>query len=329
MTTTSIWTEANRLVHDAQRIVVVTHVAPDGDAIGTLLGVTHALRGIGKHVDAAVDGGVPDYLRYVPGSEAVIKQLAEGQWDVFISVDSSDEARTGDSGAYARANSRAVINLDHHITNTRFGDAHLVIAEAVSAAEVAFDWVTQGLNLPLTRDIAQSLLTGMVTDTLGFRTSNVKPRTLEIAQTLMAAGGSLTEITARTLDSRPYDSLLIWREAFETMQLEDGVVWVSIPYNAFERNHVDPAVELNLSEFLVKVDEAMVAASFKQEREGDIRLSLRSKPGFDVGSVAFSLGGGGHKQASGATLYGTLEEAAAQVVPLLKAAVKNGMLDIR
>jgi len=330
MTTIPRWTEATRAVTDAQRIVIVTHVAPDGDAIGTMLGLAHILRAMGKQVDAAVDGGVPVYLRYIPDSASVQRDIKAGEWDVFISADSSDEARTGDAGAYARAHSRVVINLDHHITNTHFGDIQLVVREAVSAAEVAFDWVTQGLQRPIQREAAQALLTGMVTDTLGFRTSNVTPRTLQIAQELMAAGASLTEITARTLDTRSFDSLLIWRVAFETLKLEDGVIWTEIPYSAFEDNHVDPGVELNLSEFLAKIDEAMVAVTFKQEREGLIRLSLRAKLGFDVGSVALALGGGGHQQASGATLPAIpMSEAVAQVLPLLKEAVKNGQLVVR
>lgn len=330
MTTTSIWTEPSQVVAEAQRLVIVTHVAPDGDAIGTLLGLTHILRAMGKEVDAAVDGGVPPYLSYIPASETVNAQLSEGAWDVCISVDAADEARTGDCGAYARSHSRTVINLDHHATNPLFGDYPLVFPAAVSAAEVAFDWVNLGLQRPIHREAAIALLTGMVTDTLGFRTSNVKPRTLQIAQELMSAGASLTEITTRTLDTRGYDTLRIWREAFKTLQLEDGVIWAQVPYSAFESNHIDPGVEFNLSEFLVNTDEAMIAATFKQEREGHIRLSLRAKFGFDVSSVAQALGGGGHKQASGASLGDiTLEEAIARTIPLLKEAVKNGQWIIR
>lgn len=205
----------------------------------------------------------------------------------------------------------------------------MVVPEAVSAAEVAFDWVTQGLKRPIYKEAAIALLTGMVTDTMGFRTSNVKPRTLIIAQELMSAGASLTEITTRTLDTKSYDSLLIWREALKTLQLEDGVIWAQVPYSAFVEHHIDPGVELNLSEFLVKIDDAMVAATFKQEREGHIRVSLRSKLGFDVGSVAQALGGGGHTQASGASLNLALEEAVARTLPLLKEAVKNGRWVIR
>lgn len=330
MTTTSIWIEAAQVITQAQRIIVVTHVAPDGDAIGTLLGMTHILRAMGKQVDAAVDGGVPAYLKYIPASETVHAHLSEWAWDVCLSVDAADAARTGECGAYARAHSRVVINLDHHPTNPHFGDYNMVVPEAVSAAEVAFDWVTLGLQRPIHREAAVALLTGMVTDTLGFRTSNVKPRTLQIAQELMSAGASLTEITTRTLDTKSHASLLIWREALKTFKLEEGVIWAQVPFAAYAENHIDPATELNLSEFLVKIDEAMIAATFKQEREGHIRLSLRAKLGFNVSVVAQAFGGGGHVQASGATLIEmSLDEAVERVIPLLKEAVKNGEWIIR
>ncbi len=327
--TTTFWTDANRLIQAAQRVIIVTHQAPDGDAIGTMLGMLHALRALGKEVDAAVDGGVPAYLRFLPASGEVSPELSMGHWDVCLSVDASDEARSGACGAYARANSTSVINLDHHVTNTGFGDVQLVVPAAVSAAEVAYDWLMVGLGLTIGAETAQSLLTGIVTDTLGFRTSGVKPRTLQIAQELMAAGGNLTEITARTLDTRPLDSLLIWREALQSLTLQDGVIWAVVPAEAFERLHIDPSVELNLSEFLVGVNEAMVSATFKQQFDGEIRLSMRAKLGFDVGEVAKALGGGGHRQAAGATLHGPLEDAIARVIPMLKDVVLRGEQVIR
>jgi phosphoesterase RecJ-like protein len=325
---TTNWTNASALLHDAQRIVIVTHVAPDGDAIGTLLGLAHMLRAAGKSVDAAVDGGVPDYLAFLPGTDTVHKSLPEAQWDLYISVDASDEARTGECGAYARSHSNATINLDHHVTNTGFADVQLVVSTAVSAAEVAFDWIA-ALGLTPTQESAQCLLCGMVTDTLGFRTSNVTPRTLEIAQQLMQLGASLTLVTSLTLDTRDFNSLLVWREALAGLTLDGGVIYTSVPFSVFSRLGVDPATELNLSGFMVKVNEAMVSAVFKERHDGRIELSFRAKLGFNVGALALELGGGGHVQASGATIDGPLDRAVERVVPLLKHVVTSGTLVIK
>lgn len=328
MTTAMQWTEAAAAVSTANRIVIVTHVQPDGDAIGTTLGLANALRDAGKSVDIAVDGGVPGYLKFIPGAETFNTTLVQGTWDVFISADASDTERTGDTGAYARANSTIEINLDHHITNTMFGDLRLVAPDAVSAAEVAFDFLTRS-GYTINPNSAKALLTGMVTDTIGFRTSNVVPRTLDIARELMQRGASLTEITALTLDTRNFESLMVWREALGNLKLEDGVIYTSVPFEVFRALHADPSEDLNLSGFLVKVNEARIAAVFKEKHDSRVECSFRCKLGYNVGLLAKELGGGGHTMASGATIDGPLDAAVARVLVLLKKAVSDGKLVVR
>jgi phosphoesterase RecJ-like protein len=204
------WSAASQAVEAANSMIIVTHVSPDGDAIGAMLGLTNALRERGKSVDCAVDGGVPNYLSFLPGASSAQDKLKKGKWDLLISVDASDEERTGEVGDYARAHSQHTINLDHHPTNTFFGDIFLVMPNAVSATEVIYHWLTR-LNHTLTADVATPLLTGLVTDTLGFRTSNVTPETLHIATQLMAAGAPLPDIMARTLESKSYRTVELWK----------------------------------------------------------------------------------------------------------------------
>lgn len=321
------YAEATAALDAADSILIVTHIFPDGDAIGSLLGLGLALKARypGKRIDLAVDGGVPDYLSYVPESAAVLSTLNAGSWQVLVSVDASDEVRTGEVGKYGRANSQQVINLDHHATNTGFGQLHLINPGAVSATEVVFDWLTV-MQQPLSRSVAVALLTGLMTDTLGFRTSNVTPRTLEIAQALMLAGASITEIAQRALSSMSYTTLALWREVFSSIQLQDGIIYAVVTLDDLARAGADNSTEIGLSSFMVNVNEAMVSAVFKELVNNQVELSFRSKPGFDVGRVAFALGGGGHKQASGATIDATLDEALARVLPLLQAAVQSGQL---
>lgn len=327
MTTLTNWNEAAAAVHSAQNILLVTHVSPDGDAIGSLLAMTNAVRAMGKTADAAVDGGVPDFLRFLPGAETVLSQLETGTWDLMISLDASDELRTGLVGVYGRANSAEVINLDHHATNTLFGDIHLVMPHAVSATEVVYDWLIS-MDVVIERSVAVPLLTGLVTDTLGFRTSNVKVRTLEIAQHLMQAGASLTEVTARTLDNRTFDGVTLWKHALATVQLEQQVISAVISQEALKQSSMNEPTDAGLVGFLVKVNEAMIAVVFKELADGRVEISLRAKPGYDVSQIAYGVGGGGHKQAAGATIPGPLSEAQARVMPLLFQAVREGQLII-
>jgi phosphoesterase RecJ-like protein len=324
------WAEATQAVNDAERILIVTHVSPDGDAIGSLLGLTNALRLQGKQIDAAVDGGVPDFLRFLPGADTVLPGLSDEalRWDLLISVDASDEERTGDVGAFGRARSPRVINLDHHTTNTMFGDIHLVKSDAVSATEVIFLWLRE-MGDPISIDVAGPLLTGLVTDTIGFRTSNVTAGTLAVAQELMKVGVSLTEITERTLDNRSILVANLWKYALASIEMrEAGVVSANVTQEDLKRAGLRDVTDGGLVQFLIRINEATISVVFKELQDGKVEISLRSKPGYDVGAVAFGLGGGGHKQASGATIEGPLEAARSHVFPLLIAAAKQGKLTI-
>jgi phosphoesterase RecJ-like protein len=319
MTTLMNWTEANAALERANSIILVTHVSPDGDAIGSLLGLMHALRERGKSVEVAVDGGVPDNLRFLPGYEAVMPKLTVGSWDLMISLDASDEERTGLVGAYARAHSGLVVNLDHHPTNTLFGDLHLVDPLAVAAAEIVLRWLEQDGHSP-SQVSAAALLTGLVTDTLGFRTANVKPETLGQAQRLMEAGAPLAEIVAQTLVDKPFSSLLVWKSALPSLTLENGIVSAMVARENLREAGLRDTTDGGLISTLSAVSEAQIAVVFKELEDGRVEISIRSKPGCDISAVALALGGGGHKQAAGATVDGPLIEARARVLEMLRVA---------
>lgn len=325
--TTVNWTEASNALNAAGKLLLVTHVNPDGDAIGSLMGLANALTARGKTPVLAVDGGVPGFLRFIPGTELVLPELTEGDWDVMVSLDASDEERTGKVGAFGRAHSLSVINVDHHPTNTLFGHIHVVIPDAVSTTEIVYRWL-HNMQQPITREVAVPLLTGLVTDTNGFRTSNVKAGTLEIAQRLMEAGASLTEVTARTLGSTPYQTIQLWKYVLPSVELDAGVIHATIRQQDYARLEVQDPSSGGLVSFLLTADEALASAVFKELEDGRVELSFRCKPGFDVGTLAFGLGGGGHKQASGATIAGPLEMAKMRVLPLLRQVVAAGKLTI-
>lgn len=321
---TTNWAEATRAVDAAQRILVVTHVSPDGDAIGSLLGTANMLAAFDKAVDMAVDGGVPDFLAWLPGADRVQDTLNTGEWDLMISVDASDEARTGEVGAYGRAHSKSVINIDHHPTNTMFGDVHLVMPEAVSTTEVLFYWL-QTLDFSLSDVVAVPLLTGLVTDTLGFRTSNVTANTISLAHMLIGGGADLATITERTLDTRSVNKVYLWKHALASVELyEGGVIAANVTVEDAKRAGMSEVSDAGLAQWLIRTNEAMISITFKETPEGRVEISMRSKPGFDVSKIAFEVGGGGHKQAAGATIDGPLQAARDRILPLLIAEAKAG-----
>lgn len=317
------WAEAGRLVAAARRVVVVTHLSPDGDAIGSMLGLTWALRQLGKTVIPAVDDGVPSTFSFLPGAEEVRARLRAVKPDLVIAVDCGDEGRMGRVGAAARAGGAPLINLDHHVTNTHFGDANLVDGETVASAEGVYDWLPR-LGVALDERIATCLLTGIVTDTLGFRTSNVTPAALGKAQALMEAGASLYAIVRRTLLQKPYAVLRLWAAVIPNVTLEDGVIWAVIDRQTRELTGYTSNGDGGLVSLLISVEEADIAAVFREREDGRVEIGLRAVPGFDVSPVALALGGGGHALASGATVDGPLHEIVERTVQMLRQAAKEG-----
>lgn len=318
-----MWSEATACIDAAESILLVTHVKPDGDAIGSLVGLGLALQQRGKTAILAVDGGTPDFAAFLHGAEQVQAALSEGDWAVMISVDASDEARSGEVGAYGRAHAAKVINIDHHPTNTLFGDLHLVAADAASTTEVIFDWLTR-MGQPILPDVAAALLTGLVTDTIGFRTNNVRPRTLEVAHALMVAGADMADIMTRTLVSRSFSQIELWKNVFPSIRLLSGVASAVVTQENLRAANLRDMTDAGLVSTLAAADEVKVAAVFKEQPQGQVEISFRSKPGHDVGTLALGLGGGGHELASGVTVTGTLDEVQARVMPLLHQVARNG-----
>jgi phosphoesterase RecJ-like protein len=317
------WNEAKALVDSAHNIVIVTHVSPDGDAIGSLLGLAWSLRQLGKQVTVAVDDGLPAGFAFLPGAADIQANLNGVQPDLVIAVDCGDRSRMGEVGAAATAAHPPLINLDHHVTNTQFGDANLVDGGTVAAAEGVFDWLPR-LGVTLDPTIATCLLTGIVTDTLCFRTDNVTAAVLGKAQQLMEAGAQLSDITQRTVMRMPYESLKLWSAVMPTVRMDNHVIWAVIDKATRESLNYTNKRDGGLVSLLVSADEAYISAVFREQDDGRVEIGFRAVPGFDVASVALALGGGGHALASGCTLDVPLAEAIDRVLPMLKDAAAKG-----
>jgi phosphoesterase RecJ-like protein len=184
-------------------------------------------------------------------------------------------------------------------------------------------YLADALGVALDGELAECLLTGLVTDTLCFRTSNTTPAVLEVAQRLMQGGASLMKVTQRTVNRQPFAMIKLWSLILPTIQLEDGVIWASTDQSVFEEVGL-PIGDTGLSSYLVTADEAAMSAVFVQKQNPAgmlcVECSFRAKPGYNVAALALSLGGGGHPAASGCTILGSLAEVAPHVIGLMKAA---------
>ena len=309
------------MIQKAQRILVVTHISPDGDAIGSLLGLGWALRAIGKETSLVCADPVPPPFHFLPGCEE-IEQEPTGFFDLVIGLDASDPQRFGPVWERIKGMEAPLIVIDHHVTNLHFGTFNWVDVKAAATAEMIVE-LLEAMGLPLNPNIAQCLLCGVVTDTRGFRTSNTTPRTMAVATRLMEAGGNLNEITEQTLNRKPIAVLRLWGMALPRMQMHGRILWTAVTRAMREEAGVYDNGDGGLVNVLVSANEADIAVVFTEQGEGEIEVGMRAKPGFDVSQVALALGGGGHPQAAGCTIHASLEEAQERVLSALEASLRQ------
>lgn len=307
----------------ANHILCVSHVNADGDAYGSVLGMTHLLQRLGKRAVAAMpDPIIPDFA-FLPGVDAILApEAVDDAYDLIVCLDMSSLDRMGAVFDPARHAAIPLVVIDHHITNTRFGSANWVEAGCAATSQMLV-YLADALGAPPDLEIATCLLTGIVTDTLCFRTSNTTPEVLEAAMRLQRAGANLASTVQRTLNRLPFSTLSLWSHVLAGARLEEGVVWVTVSQAQLRAaGHADDDSRLN--SILASVNEADMSAVFTEKINAQggpaVECSFRAKPGFAVGDLAFQLGGGGHAPASGCTLDGALDTVVARVIPLMIAA---------
>jgi phosphoesterase RecJ-like protein len=280
-----------------------------------------ALEQIGKSVTAACVHPLPSNLDYLPRADAFVKDAAaDGDYDLVVAVDMSDLKRTG--GVYKEAwrGHIPLIVIDHHETNEQFGDVNLVEPEAAATALPMID-VVRALGVKVADDIATCLLVGLLTDTRGLRTETTTPAVLRVVSELIEAGGDYLGVMQKTLDAVPYQKMRVWGTALSRLQLDGDVGWTSLPVDKKEVLGVSDYDDIDLGNLLSRVAEAKVVAGFVEMRDGTVKVSMRARPGYNVASVAYALGGGGHRQAAGCTLDGPVDAAVEAVLALLREAV--------
>ncbi len=304
-------------IQQASTFLLITHVSPDSDAIGGLLGLTHTLRLLGKTVIPSCSDPIRDRFDLLPGNTEVATQAsAHAARECVIALDCGDEQRLGAIWTNLPDPKPFLINIDHHISNTRFGQINWVDPSAASTAELVLQLVDQ-LGVTLNQDIATCVLYGIVGDTLGFRTPNTTPRQLECAERCMEAGASLYASIDHQFNRRSQALICLWGKALNALKIKDRIAYTAIS-KAMRDACGMGTTELGLSSFLVSLNEADRAAVLVEKDDGSVEISLRAKPGFNVSNAAVALGGGGHPLASGTTIDGPLSAAVKRVLSALR-----------
>ena len=303
------------LIREAQTIAVVSHVNPDGDTIGSATAMRLILLSMGKDVTLFCDGKVPDMLAFVPGQELFrMPDGGEGPFDLMLAVDVSDDKRLGACTSLI-AKSKRTAQIDHHPTNPLYMEVNSVDGEAPATCMLIHEQM-KVLGVPLTRDIAICLYTGISTDTGNFAFGSTNAEAFRIMSELMEHDLPLSKLNRILFRVKSREQTKLLGKALESLTFRGNgkIAVMKLTLADFEAcnalsEHADTIVNYGLD--TKKTEMALLA---RETEEGQIKFSLRAKEPCRVDDIAEQFGGGGHPQASGITMDGTLEEATEQVL---------------
>lgn len=303
-------------IKSANDIVILTHKDPDGDAIGSSLAMYLALKGINKKVDLIIPT-YPKTFNFLPGIDEIKKESNVKNYDLAIALDCGDRERlNGFVDYFDNANKK--ISIDHHGTNTMFGDYNYVNPDAAATTQVLY-LILSFLEIDITKDIAKCLYTGLLTDTGGFKYSSVTLETFEIAQNLLAKGINIAEISRKVLDVMTKKELELLKSALNRIELfEDEKIAITyITKEDMESIGSENGDHDGIVNYGRNIEGVEVSVLLREADTG-FKASLRSNDYVNVSDVALIFGGGGHKKAAGCVIHMGLEEAKKAIVQEVK-----------
>ncbi|HEX5165590.1 MAG TPA: bifunctional oligoribonuclease/PAP phosphatase NrnA [Thermomicrobiales bacterium] len=295
-------------VRGSSRPVILTHANPDADAVAAALGMRTLVQSFGVEpvLTSSGDAALPSNLEFLVGAldlkHAADEAVAEA--DLLILVDCSDPSRLGPlfyRMATEFERTRPIINVDHHVTNHRFGTLNLVVPAAASTAEIVVGLFDE-LGVEIDADTATTLLAGIYGDTLGLRTPSTTPASLRTAAELIEAGADMDSIVDALFRLKPYSTICLWAEALQRAQWRGALMWTQIDPEMLERSGADRTEAEGIVNFLAGTIGARASALLYRESWG-WRVSMRSlADDVDVAKLLGIFGGGGHPRAAGARL---------------------------
>jgi phosphoesterase RecJ-like protein len=308
------------LIRTGRRFVLLAHLYPDGDVLGSQLGLGLALRDAGRTVTFACRHAVSEPLDFLPGAGEVQQwKEGRGEYDVVVTVDTPDPARVGGLLDGLRQPGTRVLNIDHHGDNRRYGDVNWVQPDAAATGEMVYD-LLGAAGLPLTPAVAVNLYTAIATDTGSFRYSNTTPKTFRVAARLVEAGADPAAVALQLYETRHLPGLHLLGRILQQVETdpEGTVAWMVIDRSQAESPDLPEGEDFVTYPRSLRT--AKVAVLFR-ELAGEVKVSLRAKGEVNVAQIAARFGGGGHPNAAGAVLPGDLAQARAAVLGAIREAL--------
>lgn len=315
----AVLSQVVELIEKKSRFAITTHIKPDGDGVGSSLGLYWLLRSLGKDADVIVRGDVPPAYRSLPGADS-IRDVAHvnGHYDAVFVIECSDLDRPGIDGL----DNQFTVNIDHHATSEHFGSINWIDSTASAVGEMIYN-LCKAIGGKITKDIAECVYMALVTDTGSFHFPNTSERTLKVASELIKAGAKPYEIGEAVYYNYPWSRIELMRQVLGTVRRDESGKIAMLRQTLAMRAAAD-AVDGDNNGFVnipLAAKDVQAVVYMREVGPGKYRASLRSKNGINVAKVAEAFGGGGHKNAAGLGIEGDWDEKEAEIVAALREAV--------
>lgn len=317
--------KAIEVMKKGKRFLVVSHVSPEGDAVGSLLGVALALRSIGKEAVAYLEDPVPELFTFLPGAETVVHDLdGAGAFDATFAVDCGQKERLG-KGFVELKEPGTIVNIDHHATNDSFGDVNVIVPDASAAGELVYDLV-KAAGIKITKDIAVNLYVAIHTDTGSFRYSSSTAESFIKAGDLVRCGAEPWDISRRIYENNPLRKYKLLGMVLSTLDLIDAadggngikIATLLVTKEMFSKAGAGKDDADGFVNYARGIEGVQVGMLLRETGTNQYKVSLRSKGDVDVALVSMAFGGGGHRNAAGFATEGTLEEIKGKVIAAIR-----------
>lgn len=306
----------DRLLRQSPRVLLTLTTAPDGDSLGSLMAMDHAVRHYGREVVLYSPDPIPDMFSYLTDQRPIMRDMPDSVHDyqLIMIFDTGDMKRTPliDELIRRDRSKTRVVNIDHHPTMTEYqGQSavdHSYIDTSASSNTIIIHHLLQHLGVPITPAVATALLTGILTDTSHFANLNTTQEAMETAAELMRHGADHQTITEATMRNKSVGTLQLWGRALSRLNLNkaSGVVSTVLTLNDFQECGVDEDAATGISNFLNSLSDGQVALVLKEAPGGYIKGSFRTTSSVNVADMAKVFGGGGHAKAAGFRIRGKI-----------------------
>lgn len=297
-----------RKLNEVEHICLVSHIHPDGDSVGSLLSLGLVLESINKKVTMLKTDDIPDKFKFLPGIDKLKSYEENKEFDLLIVLDCSDLDRLG-TFKYITDKAKYIVNIDHHVSNTNYGDINIVNHKASATGELVFH-ILNYLNLYIDKEVATCLYVAIATDTGSFRYDNTHAETHFIVSKLFEKQIDLKKITFEVFQNKTLASTKLFIEALNTLDLyyDNKLAIVHVTQQMLKKNNAEFNDIDGIVEYIRDIETVEVACILKELDKSEIKVGLRSKRYVNVAEIAQKFQGGGHIRASGCTIYDNINK---------------------